>query len=88
MDRRGTHCGPSGFPSCCEGHDHEPRSLDVQVTPLFDPQGRGLGASVTFADASRVQELQQQLFRSKQDLETTYEELQSTNEELETTSRA
>ena len=68
-----------------EGHDHEPRSLDVQVTPLFDPQGRGLGASVTFADASRVQELQQQLFRSKQDLETTYEELQSTNEELETT---
>ena len=67
-----------------EGHDHEPRSLDVQVTPLFDPQGRGLGASVTFADASRVQELQQQLFRSKQDLETTYEELQSTNEELET----
>jgi two-component system CheB/CheR fusion protein len=40
---------------------------------------------VTFADASRVQELQQQLLRSKQDLDTTYEELQSTNEELETT---
>jgi two-component system CheB/CheR fusion protein len=68
-----------------EGGDREPRSLDVQVTPLFDLHGRGLGASVTFADASRVQELQQQLFRSKQDLETTYEELQSTNEELETT---
>ena len=32
-----------------------------------------------------MQELQQQLLRSKQDLETTYEELQSTNEELETT---
>ena len=68
-----------------EGRDSEPRTLDVQVTPLFDPQGRGLGASVTFADASRVQELQQQLSRSKQDLESTYEELQSTNEELETT---
>jgi two-component system CheB/CheR fusion protein len=59
--------------------------VDVQVTPLFDSQGRGLGVSVTFADASREQELQQQLFRSKHDLETTYEELQSTNEELETT---
>jgi two-component system CheB/CheR fusion protein len=68
-----------------EGRDSEARTLDVQVTPLFDSQGRGLGASVTFADASRVQELQQQLSRSKQDLESTYEELQSTNEELETT---
>jgi two-component system CheB/CheR fusion protein len=68
-----------------EGRDGETRTLDAQVTPLFDPQGRGLGASVTFADASRVLELQQQLTRSKQDLESTYEELQSTNEELETT---
>ena len=38
-----------------------------------------------FADVTRVQELQAQLARSKQDLETAYEELQSTNEELETT---
>jgi two-component system CheB/CheR fusion protein len=68
-----------------DGREREPRSLDVQVTPLCDAQGRLLGCSVTFADASRVQELQQQLARSKQDLESTYEELQSTNEELETT---
>jgi two-component system, chemotaxis family, CheB/CheR fusion protein len=68
-----------------EGRDAEPRNLEVHVTPLFDPQGLGLGASVTFADESRVQELQQQLTRSTQDLESTYEELQSTNEELETT---
>src|SRR6059036_2689280 len=34
---------------------------------------------------SRVQELQAQLDRARQDLETAYEELQSTNEELETT---
>jgi two-component system CheB/CheR fusion protein len=34
---------------------------------------------------TRVQELQVQLNRSRQDLETAYEELQSTNEELETT---
>jgi two-component system CheB/CheR fusion protein len=64
---------------------NEPRSLDVQVTPLVDLQGRSFGTSVTFADTSRVHELEQQLSRSKQDLETTYEELQSTNEELETT---
>jgi two-component system CheB/CheR fusion protein len=63
----------------------EARCLDVQVTPLFDPGGALLGSSITFTDVSRVQELQQQLSRSKQDLETTYEELQSTNEELETT---
>jgi two-component system CheB/CheR fusion protein len=68
-----------------DGRDRDSRSLDVQVTPLFDAQGRVLGASVSFADASRVEDLQQQLSRSKQDLETTYEELQSTNEELETT---
>ncbi len=40
---------------------------------------------MTFVDITRVQELQQQLNRSKHDLETAYEELQSTNEELETT---
>jgi two-component system CheB/CheR fusion protein len=68
-----------------EGRDAAARTLDVQVTPLFDMHGHVLGTSVSFADASRVDELQQQLTRSKQDLETTYEELQSTNEELETT---
>jgi two-component system CheB/CheR fusion protein len=68
-----------------EAKGAEPRSLDVQVTPLFDAQGRVLGVSVSLSDSSRVLELQQQLARSKQDLDTTYEELQSTNEELETT---
>jgi two-component system CheB/CheR fusion protein len=68
-----------------EGFGRQARSLDVQVTPLLDQHGHMLGASVTFADTTRVLELQQQLTRSKQDLETTYEELQSTNEELETT---
>jgi two-component system CheB/CheR fusion protein len=68
-----------------DAREREPRTLDVQVTPLFDPQGRLLGSCVSFADASRVRELQQQLSRSKEDLDSTYEELQSTNEELETT---
>jgi two-component system, chemotaxis family, CheB/CheR fusion protein len=63
----------------------EPKYYDVHVVPLSDGGGRPLGVSVAFVDVSRVQELQQQLNRSRQDLETAYEELQSTNEELETT---
>src|SRR5262249_19472315 len=63
----------------------EHRCFDVLVTPLSDAAGRPLGVSVSWSDASRAQELQVQLNRSKQDLETAYEELQSTNEELETT---
>jgi two-component system CheB/CheR fusion protein len=61
------------------------RWFDVQIVPLAEGTGRPIGISVTFTDVSRVQELQNQLTRSKQDLETAYEELQSTNEELETT---
>jgi len=63
----------------------DPRYFDVQVTPLVDGGGQSIGTSVSLTDMSRAQELQIQLNRSKQDLETTYEELQSTNEELETT---
>jgi two-component system CheB/CheR fusion protein len=61
------------------------RFFDVWVSPLTDGSGRSIGAGVSFGDVSHVQELQNQLNRSKQDLETAYEELQSTNEELETT---
>jgi len=63
----------------------ERRSYDVHISPLADDGALPIGVSVTFADVSRVQDLQSQLTRSKQDLETAYEELQSTNEELETT---
>jgi two-component system CheB/CheR fusion protein len=58
---------------------------DVHVTPFADGGARPLGVSVAFVDVSHVQELQAELNRSRQDLETAYEELQSTNEELETT---
>jgi two-component system CheB/CheR fusion protein len=61
------------------------RFFDVSIAPLTDASGRSIGASVSFCDVSPVQELQNQLTRSKQDLETANEELQSTNEELETT---
>ena len=59
--------------------------FDVHVVPIFNGGGGPIGVSLTFSDITRVQELQQALNRSKQDLETAYEELQSTNEELETT---
>jgi two-component system CheB/CheR fusion protein len=68
-----------------DGAGRETRFVDIQVIPIHDASGRMLGVSVSFADVSRVQELQLQLQRSRQDLETAYEELQSTNEELETT---
>jgi two-component system CheB/CheR fusion protein len=59
--------------------------FEVHVVPIINGGARLLGVSLTFSDITRVQELQQQLDRTKQDLETAYEELQSTNEELETT---
>jgi two-component system CheB/CheR fusion protein len=67
------------------GAGREQRFFDVSIVPLLDGAGTPLGASISFTDVSRAQELQSQLNRSKQDLETAYEELQSTNEELETT---
>src|SRR5262249_23576826 len=55
------------------------------VTPLFSTSGNRLGTSITFADVTRHRRLQEELQRSRQDLETAYEELQAANEELETT---
>ncbi|HEX4214695.1 MAG TPA: CheR family methyltransferase [Candidatus Dormibacteraeota bacterium] len=58
--------------------------LDVSVAPLLgDPEI--LGASITFTDVTDYHSLQEDLQRSRQELEAAYEELQSTNEELETT---
>jgi two-component system CheB/CheR fusion protein len=59
--------------------------LHVHLVPLIDNGGQPMGLSITFQDVTSHRQLQDQLERSKQDLETAYEELQSTNEELETT---
>jgi two-component system CheB/CheR fusion protein len=61
------------------------RFFTVQVTPIFDGSDTSLGTKILFVDVTRQHELQDELQRSRQDLETAYEELQSTNEELETT---
>ncbi|HXV44522.1 MAG TPA: PAS domain-containing protein, partial [Anaerolineae bacterium] len=61
------------------------RYLEIRVTPLYD-KGRGpLGVIITFNDLTQAQQLQNELQRINQELETAYEELQSANEELETT---
>jgi two-component system, chemotaxis family, CheB/CheR fusion protein len=58
--------------------------LDVQVVPLLW-QDTVLGVSISFADVTQTHETQEQLERSRRELETAYEEIQSTVEELETT---
>jgi two-component system CheB/CheR fusion protein len=59
--------------------------LDIEVIPVMDSNGELLGALIVFQDVTRYNQLQQELVRSTQELETAYEELQSANEELETT---
>src|SRR5215813_13483575 len=63
----------------------ESRYLDLEVVPLTEPSGEILGVQLSFSDVSRYRRLQEELERSKNELETAYEELQSSNEELETT---
>jgi two-component system CheB/CheR fusion protein len=62
----------------------ERRYFNVYVTPIFDTDG-ALGTKILFVNVTRQHDLQDELQRSRQELETAYEELQSTNEELETT---
>jgi len=59
--------------------------LELSVVPLLNPSGAPLGASVHFVDISRQRQLQEEVQRASQELETALEEVQSTNEELETT---
>ncbi len=61
------------------------RSFDVSVTPLVGIGDRLSGVSVSFVDSTAHRVLEQQLERTRHELETAYEELQSTVEELETT---
>ncbi len=63
----------------------ETQYLDVQITPLSVDGNDLIGATIIFIDVSRYHELQTEIQRSNQELETANEELQSSNEELETT---
>jgi two-component system, chemotaxis family, CheB/CheR fusion protein len=63
----------------------EARFFDLEVAPLTAATGETHGVQIGFTDVSRYRRLQEELERSKGELETAYEELQSSNEELETT---
>ena len=63
----------------------EVQHLDVEVAPLEDEDAVLMGVCISFYDVTRRQQLQEELQRANQELETAYEELQSTYEELETT---
>jgi two-component system CheB/CheR fusion protein len=58
--------------------------FDVQITPLIE-NGASLGVSIIFDDKTLRHQLQVEVQRHQQELETAYEELQSANEELQTT---
>ncbi|HEY1522343.1 MAG TPA: CheR family methyltransferase [Solirubrobacteraceae bacterium] len=60
------------------------RLVDVRLMPLAT-DSEWLGASISYLDVTDEKELDEQLARSKQELEQAYEELNSTVEELETT---
>jgi two-component system, chemotaxis family, CheB/CheR fusion protein len=62
----------------------ETRMFDILVTPVIS-QGQILGSSISFADVTGQRRLQDELDRSRRELEVAYEELQSTIEELEST---
>jgi two-component system CheB/CheR fusion protein len=59
--------------------------FDVHLVPLLDNDSMPLGVNITFHDVTHHRQLQTDVEKSRQELETAYEELQSANEELETT---
>jgi hypothetical protein len=63
----------------------EVRSLDVELIPLLDDAGAGLGLTVLFHDVTQHRELQTAIATANQQLEVAYGGLRSNNEELEAT---
>jgi two-component system, chemotaxis family, CheB/CheR fusion protein len=65
--------------------DNHTQYLDVHIKLLEESNKEILGIGITFTDVTRNHDLQLELQRANQELETANEELQSSNEELETT---
>jgi two-component system CheB/CheR fusion protein len=63
----------------------EVQHLELRVLPLYDENEVAIGVCISFEDVTRYHQMQEELQRANQEIETAYEELQSTNEELETT---
>jgi two-component system CheB/CheR fusion protein len=79
-DRRHLRLGPVPWTTV----SGETLELEVEVTPVISGTTL-LGTSITYGDVTLMQQLREELERSKRELEAAYEELQSTVEELETT---
>ena len=73
----------SGVERRSSGDDVE--YFDISIQPLLGTDGLATGVALTFTDTTLTTQLQHEVKRNREDLETAYEELQSTNEELETT---
>jgi two-component system CheB/CheR fusion protein len=65
--------------------DGDTHHLEIIAHPLLDDSQNPLGVAITFIDVTRNQRLQEELQRSREEIQTANEELQSSNEELETT---
>jgi two-component system, chemotaxis family, CheB/CheR fusion protein len=53
------------------------RTLEIQLSPLFDNGSSFLGVSTTLTDVTQYRRLQEEIEHTNQELETAYEELQS-----------
>ncbi len=86
IDRATTERQPVDLRAVERRHaDMQSQFFDILVTPLGSEQDPALGTLVTFTDVTELKEVQIELKRTTEELETAYEELQSANEELETT---
>jgi len=63
----------------------EPQFLEVVIAPFFDAAQLPLGVGISFLDVTRMQSLQEEVHKAREEIQTANEELQSSNEELETT---
>jgi two-component system CheB/CheR fusion protein len=66
-------------------NDSQVQYFDIVVQPLYDEGNAPLGVGISFLDVTRYYQLQEELQRSREEIQTANEELQSSNEELETT---
>lgn len=66
-------------------HDGEIQFLDIVIQPMSAADGHPAGVALTFVDTTVATRLNNELTRTRGELETAYDALQSTNEELETT---
>jgi two-component system CheB/CheR fusion protein len=59
--------------------------IAIDIVPLYTQQARHYATALSFHDMTQQYQLQIELQKAQESLETTIEELQSSNEELETT---